>query len=500
MTILKKRYFNIFFQELTSVFFVLLACLIPLMEFINSNYNELDNIFNDNFLFLIITYSSVIVFIYFFSKLIFKINNKHFHISLMGISIWVFFQYNLLKSLLNKLFFETYMWHFSSEIALIIIIFLITVLIFTLKRNNNLRFFVYFFLILNFIYSSTILSPKLIAFKNDKNKNNLEETDTIKISLKTINKPNIYFFINDSMKPLNEFKDFYKIKLDNFEKLYKENDYNYYENTSNLHKWSDPVLTGFFFLEEDLYINNITKILKPSIYKKFPNLLKSGYNPILLQEFKKLGYRFKWVGNYQQNCSNINYKYCLDGLKKSYIDLYTLQAFLSKSPIVQIFDNLIQLKIINDYFDLKILHSDAISEIDNFVTLNKNYIKDMDPTFFFIHGMEAHAPYFVDSNCDNKRFSGTYNLEGYKNSYLCEIKRISKVIKTLDEFDPNSLVIIQSDTSWIMSTKSEDEYGKRNNIFNLIKKNVICEKTLPDNPNNINIAKYILNCLNYNSQ
>ena len=98
----------------------------------------------------------------------------------------------------------------------------------------------------------------------------------------------------------------------------------------------------------------------------------------------------------------------------------------------------------------------------------------MDPTFFFIHGMEAHAPYFVDSNCDNKRFSGTYNLEGYKNSYLCEIKRISKVIKTLDEFDPNSLVIIQSDTSWIMSTKSEDEYGK--------------------------IAKYILNCLNYNSQ
>ena len=216
MTILKKRYFNIFFQELTSVFFVLLACLIPLMEFINSNYNELDNIFNDNFLFLIITYSSVIVFIYFFSKLIFKINNKHFHISLMGISIWVFFQYNLLKSLLNKLFFETYMWHFSSEIALIIIIFLITVLIFTLKRNNNLRFFIYFFLILNFIYSSTILSPKLIAFKNDKNKNNLEETDTIKISLKTINKPNIYFFINDSMKPLNEFKDFYKIKLDNF--------------------------------------------------------------------------------------------------------------------------------------------------------------------------------------------------------------------------------------------------------------------------------------------
>ena len=48
----------------------------------------------------------------------------------------------------------------------------------------------------------------------------------------------------------------------------------------------------------------------------------------------------------------------------------------------------------------------------------------MDPTFFFIHEMEAHEPYFVDSNCKDKRFPGNYNLEGYKNSYLCVIKKI----------------------------------------------------------------------------
>ena len=495
MTILKKKYFNIFFQELISVFFVLLASLIPLMEFINSNYNKFDNIFNDNFLFLIIIYSILVIFIYFTSKLIFKIKNKHYHISLISISIWIFFQYNFLKSALNKLFLETYIWHFSSEIALFLVIIIIIILTFTLKKNNNLRLFASFFLLFNFIYLIIILSPKLITLKNNKNIIYLEETNIIKSSSKMVNKPNIYFMISDSMKPLDEFEDFYKIKLENFEKLYKENNYNYYSDTSNLHKWSDPVLTGFFFLDEDVYSNEMTKTFKPNIYEIFPNILNSKYDPILLQEFKKLGYRFKWVGNYSQNCSNTNYKYCLGGLKKSYIDLYTLQAFLNKSPIIQIFDNLIQLKIVNDYFDLKILHSDAISEIDNFVTLNKNYIKDMDPTFFFIHGMEAHAPYFVDSNCENKRFSGTYNLEGYRNSYLCEIKRISKVIKTLEKFDPNSLVIIQSDTSWIMSTISEDKYGKRNNIFNLIKSNVICEKTLPANPNNINLANYLLNCL-----
>lgn len=495
MTILKKRYFNIFFQEIISILLVLLASLIPLMEFINSNYNELDNIFNDNFLFLITLYFLVVALIYISSKLLFKIKNKLYHISLIGISIWIFFQYNLLKSVFNRLFLDTYIWHFSSEIALFLVIIFIVALTFILNRNNISKQFVIFFLIFNFVYSSIILFPKLTAYKADKNIVNLEETDLIKLSSGTKNKPNIYFFISDSMKPLNEFEDFYEIKLENFEKIYKENDYNYYQNTSNLHKWSDPVITGFFFLEEDVYTNEMTKKLKPNIYKLFPSLLKSEFNPILLQEFKKLGYKFKWVGNYSQNCSNTNHKYCLGGLKKSYIDLYTLQAFLNKSPIVQIFDNLIQLKIVKDYFNLNILHSNAILEIDNFVISNKDYIQDMDPTFFFIHGMEAHAPYFVDSNCNNKRFLGTYNLEGYKNSYLCEIKRISQVIKTLDKFDPNSLVIIQSDTNWIMSTKSEDKFGKRNSIFNLIKNNVICEKNLPVNPNNINVAKYLLSCL-----
>ena len=36
--------------------------------------------------------------------------------------------------------------------------------------------------------------------------------------------------------------------------------------------------------------------------------------------------------------------------------------------------------------------------------------------------MEAHEPYFVDSDCNFKRFKGKFNLDGYKNSYLCVIK------------------------------------------------------------------------------
>ncbi len=498
MTTLKDRYYNTFLQELMSIFLILTASLIPWIEFINSNYDELDNIFNDNFLFLIILYFLIVTLIYFFTKIVFKKRDKYFYISFLGISIWIFFQYNLLKSVLNDLFSGFYIWHFSSEISLFLIITIIVILIFILNKNNNWRLFVLFFLVFNFLYSSAVLFPKLKLFSAENDKLDLNKTDQTNLSKNTSKNPNIYFFISDAMMPLNEFEDFYNMKLDNFENLYKNYGYTYYKDTSNLFIWTEPALTSFFFLEEDIYTsdsNETNKILKPNIYKTFPTLLKDKYNPVLIQELNELDYKFKWVGNYSQNCSNTNYKYCLNNKKKNYIDKYTLQAFLNKSPIIQIFDNLIQFEIVNKYVDLKILHSNAIWEIDNFIKSNKDYIKEMDSTFFFIHEMEAHEPYFVDSDCNDKRFPGNYNLEGYKNSYLCVIKKISKVIKTIEEFDPNSVVVFQSDHSWRMSTQSEDKFGKRNKIFNLIKDNAICDNSMPNNPNNINIAKYLINCL-----
>ena len=131
---------------------------------------------------------------------------------------------------------------------------------------------------------------------------------------------------------------------------------------------------------------------------------------MLLKELNQLGYRFKWVGNYSQNCSNTNFQYCLSNKKENFIDLYTLQAFLNKSPLVQIFDNLIQIKFIQNNLNLNILHSNTLGEIDRYLLSNKDYIDNMEPTFFFIHDMETHEPYFVDSNCNNKRFPGNYNL------------------------------------------------------------------------------------------
>ena len=72
MTTSKDKYYNIFLQEVISIFLILTASLIPWIEFINSNFEELDNIFNDNFLFLVILYFISVIIIYFFIKILFK--------------------------------------------------------------------------------------------------------------------------------------------------------------------------------------------------------------------------------------------------------------------------------------------------------------------------------------------------------------------------------------------------------------------------------------------
>ena len=99
-----------------------------------------------------------------------------------------------------------------------------------------------------------------------------------------------------------------------------------------------------------------------------------------------------------------------------------------------------------------------------------NYLKDYKidkPTFYFIHHMSPHWPYITNEDCSYKHYPGNKNLEGYKSAYLCNLKKIREIIEFLNEFDPDSTVVFQSDHNWIMS---RNEVEKRK-IFNLIKIN-----------------------------
>lgn len=491
--------FNKYSQRILSVIFFFTLGLVPWIEFINTNFDEIDFIFNDNFLILLIIY-------YFLISIIFLILNyfsslsRFSLISFTTISIWILFQHNFIKSktafFLKKLNISNV---YSSELALVLILAIIYIIYFLIKKNKFFKNFFLIFLIFNFCFYTFQFSLKNISQTNKNNYKNFQDKPSITSDIK---RPNIYFFILDAMMPLDEFENYYQKNLINFKNFYNKNGYIYFNSTQGSYPDTTYALTSLFFLE-DIFIeygNYDEKTnLKPNIYAKFPRLLKKKHDPKLISELNQLGYKFKWIGNSFADCSKYNYEYCLTGKKEEYIDLYLLQSFLQKTPLIQIFNKLTELEIVQK--NLKInRRGDAIGKLRKFLvsSSNKNYIH-MNSTFYFIHHMRPHWPYKTDKNCNYKNFPGNLNFEGYENSYLCVVKEITDMIEIIQEKDNDAIVVFQSDHSWEMSKMSAEKYGDRRQIFNLVKNNIKCNKPMSADLNNVKMANYLINCLKQNN-
>jgi len=490
---MKQIIYNKYLISAQSIVLFLFLSLIPWIDFINSNYRELEFILNDNFFILILIYFLLITIIFLFAGYISK--QYSFHLSfLVSFIIWIFFTHRNFKSKISEFLNNSIFSEFSSELALILILVIIFFSIF-FYRKKFLRLFLIFFMLFNLISSAVVL---VINYNNYYNQviSTPKETVNKEISIKKKNHPNIYFFIIDAMMPLDKFERFYEIDLNNFKNMFRKNDFVYYENTFNIYKGTAENFTSLFFLE-DIYASNSdadNKILKKNIFAKFPTILKETFRPKLISDLNHFGYGFKWVGNIYADCSKYNYKYCLTNKKENYIDLYLLQAFLQKTPLLQIFNIITDIEVIKKNLEIN-NKLDSINKFNKFIVSNQDYLENNRPTFFFIHDLQTHWPYVVDKNCDYKNFDGKLNIEGYKNSYLCAIKKISEMITILDKFEKDSIIVFQSDHNWEMSSHSEKKYGNRKEIFNLIKLGERCNKNLPKDLNNIGITKHILSCL-----
>ena len=81
-----------------------------------------------------------------------------------------------------------------------------------------------------------------------------------------------------------------------------------------------------------------------------------------------------------------------------------------------------------------------------------------------------------------------------KLQYLSNLKKILKTVKFLEEKDPESFIVFQSDHNWEMSKTSLE----KRRIFNLFKAKNECEYDFNKNLNNINMLRLILSCITGN--
>jgi hypothetical protein len=89
VNILKINNFNKYFQKIFLIFVLLSLSVIPWMEFINANLSELDFIFNDNLIVLLVLYFFLVFLIYLILNFLSYLE-EYSLISFIAISIWIF--------------------------------------------------------------------------------------------------------------------------------------------------------------------------------------------------------------------------------------------------------------------------------------------------------------------------------------------------------------------------------------------------------------------------
>ena len=477
-------------NDLKNILFSSIIYLLPFVEFLKNNIIEIDIILVKSFFFLI--------FIIFFCLLIFTfiifyfVKSVNFStIFLIVIIIFsIFFKHNWLNQIIISVSdpFTQNVFEYSSEVSLLLLIIL-SIYSSILIYKNNLLFkrFVFIFIFLS-LFSSLF---QIISYDYNLDVTKSKNLNVINFPDKINNKKeNIYFFILDAMQPIKEFEKHYKVDKKNFLNYVEKKNYKYIHDTINSYDNTTHSLSALFYLDkifdEEGKLKNKSKIL-------FPSVLRKSNKPDLLYVLDNLGYEFKWIGNFFALCPKFNLDYCLNKDSNSIIDSYLYINFFRQTPLIQSISSLAE--VFNYDFDKHIYFkvNNGMGRLTNY--LRGSYKSENKPTFYFIHNMSPHWPYITNEDCSYKKYPGNKNFDGYKSAYLCNLKRIEETIKFLDEFDPNSSVVFQSDHNWTMSKNKKE----RKMIFTLVKINEKCNLDKNVSWNNVNTLRWVFSCMTGNN-
>ena len=479
-------------NKLKFIFLVSIIFFLPFLDFVNNNFKEINIIFGFSFYLLIVLQGVFLITISFLIFLIFK-NKINFWecLFISTLTNWFFFKHHLINLRIQKYLNNEY----SSELSLFLIILLTSLIILLLFRNNKFikKFINIFFIILLLLTSIEVLN-KLYKSKNKFVKNsNIKMNNIYKDNLQ-LEKENIYLFILDGMQPIEGFEKYYNVDLKEFLSLVKSNKYKYIKNSKNLYGNTIHDISALFYLDK-IFLNKEEKIFKEDTNIIFPVIMRHTEKSNLMVNLKNLEYNFKWLGNFFAYCPKYNLRFCLDKKENFFIDTYLYINFYRQTPIIQIIWNVAS--FFNYDFNKNFFYelNDGIGRLYSYLEENDNLILKNKPTFYFTHHMSPHWPYLTDSNCNYQYFPGRANIEGYKNAYLCNLNRITRMINFLNLKDPNAIVIFQSDHNGELTRHNPKEKRK---IFNLVKLGETCLLNESVNMNNVNTMRLVLSCLTGN--
>ena len=510
----------------------------PYIEFINFNFTSIDSFVVKTLIYTIFFFTILSFIISYISKK--KFNKKFSEVFyLCSLIIYFFFNYDKLK-VVSTLLIKNTSYHFMGELS-VMLIFLISMAMIVffnkIKKSwfiNFLNTFIIFFFILNlFTFFSLQKEQQKNKIENPKIFSDLKyfTKDEIKKILNNKNNKNIYYIIMDAAVSLNIYND--HIKKINVEKIisdFKEDNFTYIHNVDssyNSKAWTLSQIINLNYFKKDE--NNLQNVI---IKQKFPYIFRYFSESPLGKTLDEINYNFYWLGNSKITCSSYNASLCFPN-KKGVETLKRLLSLNKGDPITQnyVLSNFLQktpyIDFNNKFFFLgKSARESALfvnDALNNYMKFLPKLKKEKKKHFTFIHAelprlyyLPFYNPLTYNEDCsmlihskeeikDLKRKSimltplewRTYEFTKplYEKNYQCMLKRIKEFTKFINQFDPDAMIVIQSDHGTHDAPKLLDDQGEYlNKIFTLVKISNECEDNLSNKIDNINAIRLLLSC------
>ena len=334
----------------------------------------------------------------------------------------------------------------------------------------------------------------------------------------------------DGATSLNVYNDrIKKINIDGIISDFKKDNFTYINNVDSSYNNTAWTLSQIINLS---YFKNKNDLDAFHIEQKYPEIFKYFSESPLGKTLNEINYNFYWLGHSMLTCSGYNASLCFPHKK----GLNTLKRMLSPNKTSLINQNYVLMNFLQNtpYLDFsgkffflgKSARETALIENDalnNYMKFAPNLKKEKKNHFTFIHAelprivyLPIYNPLTFNEDCsilihskekinDLKRKSITqptpvwrsYELTKplYEKNYLCMLKRVKEFTKFIDKFDPDAMVIIQSDHGTINAPELLNEQGVRlNKIFTLARVTNECENYLSNKIDNINAIRLLLSC------
>ena len=453
--------------------------LAPYFIFYEHNFGQITFFDTLQPLYLLLLFFSILVLVLFLLIKIFPEQELFFFVSAVVMSIAImnfdFIYFELIRNNLEDLL-ETHMLEDIYFRSLFFLSLLITMILFKfLFEFSFIKNFILFSCIFGFLLPSAQLFLKIVNDESSINFSSEFEPYATNPRVSPLNR-NVYFIILDGYASKETFKNMKK-NNDAFYDYLQKKDFKFLGSKAAFNT-TYLSLAGIFNLDYPVKDDDKRYTNRKNF---FPLLLRGKEQPQLIKELSKLKYNFTFYGNTWSGCysNHIKCGFLPEGLLKN-------ESFILFSETA--------LKFLFNFF--RNYQYDAIG---NFITENYE-IEEKNSSFTFIHQLSPHDPYLQD---DCITLTKNRSSNAYMTTVRCVNQKVMELINTLNQKDPSSIIVIQSDhgpdtnLDWFPNNKGLIEMNIKSKIgiINVIKSPENCKQWLSNDLGPINTARFILGCI-----